>query len=53
MRFDSSIVLAGLLFIVKLTVQSIVCLFSCRGFVVCMAHVAVGIGSVAFPVLSW
>ena len=47
MRFDPSIVLVSLL-LVKLSVQSFVCLFWCRQLVVCKAQVADGIGSVAF-----
>ena len=50
-RFNLSIVPASLL-LVKLSVQSIVCLFWCRKLVACKEQVAVGIGSVAF-VLSW
>ena len=45
--FDPSIVPVSLL-LVKLSVQSIVCLFWCRQLVVCKEQVGVGFGSVAF-----
>ena len=46
-HFNPSIAPVSLL-LVKLSVQSIVCLFWCRQLDVCKEQVAVGIGSVAF-----